>query len=315
MNFSTPILLKSPKRPLDYGNRFFNLGSCFANHLAEKFTYFGFESFQNPIGILFHPIAIEQFCKWLEGDEIDHSFFVKDQNGVFKSLQAHSEIYAETEKDLWLRLQKQVETSKAYLEKTDTIFITYGTSFAYKYVREKQFIANCQKQKADLFQKELIDADRIFEAIQHSVKIISSLTEANIFMSVSPVRHLKDGLIENNQSKANLLTAVHKAVAKFNRVNYFPAYEIVLDELRDYRFYKRDMLHPNDLAVDYVWKKFSSAFFTKASLELMNKVDKYRKFCNHRPLHSNKKALIEHQNKIEALKNELFDLEPRLRIN
>lgn len=314
MKLTTPISVQSPELPLTYGSQFFNIGSCFANHLAHKLKHFGFHTQQNPVGILFHPFAIQQFCKWLDGEPIDEHLFVED-NGIWKPLQAHSQVYAETQLELKTNLEQQIEASRNYLAKTDSIFITYGSAFAYQHLSTQQHVANCQKQKAALFQKELIKVEALVEAIQKSIETFLNFTKAKVYISVSPVRHAKDGFVENNRSKAHLLTAVHEVISKNKQVSYFPAYEIVLDELRDYRFYDRDLLHPNPLAVDYVWEKFSHAFFDEATLQSMKKVNQFRKFSSHRPMQQIPNAEVSHQAKLASMRQELLTLEPRLQLD
>lgn len=314
MKLTTPIPLQSPDLPLTYGSRFFNLGSCFADNLANKLHYFGFTTHQNPIGVLFHPFAIHQFCNWLNGEAINENLFTED-NGIWKSLQAHSQVHAETSEKLLLSLQKQVEAARNYLTETDAIFITYGTAFAYQNLSTKKYVANCQKQNASLFQKELIKVEALVEAFEETIQVFSKFSKAKVYVSISPVRHLKDGLIENNLSKAHLLTAVHEVVSNHHHVNYFPAYEIVLDELRDYRFYNRDLLHPNELAIDYVWEKFSTSFFDEATLQTIKKVNQYRKLSAHRPMLQNENVELAHQAKLASLKQKLVALEPRLQID
>ncbi|GGE18959.1 GSCFA domain-containing protein [Psychroflexus salis] len=314
MKLSTPILVKSPDLKLNYGSQFFNIGSCFANNLANKLSYFGFKTQQNPVGILFHPFAIEQFCKWLEAEAINLDLFV-EQNKVWKSLQAHSVVQGETPEDLLFNLQKAVVETRNYLKTTDTIFITFGTAFVYHHLPTKKYVANCQKQHSSLFKKELIEIKALVEAMQQIIKTLSKFNQANIYISVSPVRHIKDGLVENNLSKANLLAAVHHVIENNTNVDYFPAYEIVMDELRDYRFYNRDLLHPNELAIDYVWEKFSIAFFEENALQLMHKVGKYRKLSAHRPLQENKATQLAHLAKINAFKQDLLAEEPHLQLD
>lgn len=314
MKLTTPITVQPLEIPLTYGSQFFNIGSCFANNLANKLNYYGFKSLQNPLGILFHPFAINEFCKCLDGEPIDENLFVED-NGIWKSLQAHSQVYAKTQLELKTILEQQIEACRNYLAKTDSIFITYGTAFVYQHLSTQQYVANCQKQKATLFQKKLIDVAILAEAIEETIQVFLKFSRAKIYISISPVRHLKDGLIENNLSKAHLLTAVHEVISKNKQVSYFPAYEIVLDELRDYRFYERDLLHPNPLAIDYVWEKFSHAFFDEATQQTMKKVDQYRKFSAHRPLQPKHVFEAQREAKLASMQNELLTLEPSLQLD
>jgi hypothetical protein len=314
MKLSTPISLQSPDSLYTYGSNFLNLGSCFASNLANKLDYFGFTSLQNPIGVLFHPFAINQFCKWLDNESIDEKLFVKDQ-GIWKSMQAHSCMQGETSEELLHVLQDAVESTRNYLAKTDAVFITFGTAFSYQHLFSSKYVANCQKQNASLFDKKLIGIQALIEAINEIIQILSKHTKAKIYFSLSPVRHLKDGLVENNLSKAHLLAAMHQVVEQHKQVSYLPAYEIVLDELRDYRFYDRDLLHPNQLAIDFVWEKFSVAYFDELTKQVMKKVDKFKRLSAHRPMQKNKALHLAHFAKLESHKEELLALEPKLKLD
>lgn len=314
MKLITPVEIPSPSLPFTYGSSFFTMGSCFATNLAKKLQYAGFTSLQNPVGILFHPLAIQQFTEWINGAVIDENCFI-EVDGKWKSLQAHSQLYAASPSQLHAMLQDQVRLTRNFLARTTAIFITYGTAFSYQHVSLQKYVANCHKQPKSLFYKELIAIDAVVQAMQKTIQILQTYSQATIYISVSPVRHSKDGFVENNLSKAHLLSAVHQVVAHSKKVQYFPAYEVVMDELRDYRFYDRDLLHPNALAIDYIWEKFCSSFFDEATLQTMKSVDKYRKLCHHKPLINDEELIKAHHEKTENLKRELLIKEARLQLN
>lgn len=313
MKFSTPVEIPSSKTQFCYGSNFFTLGSCFAGHLAEKFQYFGFSQWHNPVGILFHPYAIEQFCCWLDHQPIEKKLYVQHQDS-WKSYQVHSQLHASSPEELTQQIEEAIRRSIAFIQKSDAIFITLGTSIVYKHISTNSYVANCQKQPQQLFEKELINPDLLEKSLNNTIQILRKLSKANIYFSVSPVRHLKEGIVQNNLSKSNLVSAVHQAKASNKGVFYMPTFEIVMDELRDYRFYQRDLIHPNDLAVDYIWEKFSHAFLDEKTLKLMKKVNAFRKLSQHRVLNSSLENHAKHQEKIQLQREALVKLEPQLHI-
>ena len=173
--------------------------------------------------------------------------------------------------------------TKRSLETTSNIIITLGTAWVYRHIASKKIVANCHKVPQKEFQKELLITDEIKTSLENCMALVKKVNpNAQFIFTVSPVRHLKDGFVENQRSKAHLITALHQMI-NGNDVSYFPAYEIMMDELRDYRFYGKDMLHPNELAVDYIWEKFRSVWISPDCLSVMEEVDSIQKGLMHRP--------------------------------
>ena len=171
--------------------------------------------------------------------------------------------------------------------------LTFGTAWVYDHLESMQTVANCHKLPNTLFRKKLLSIDQIRSAMINSITLIQDANpSASILLTVSPVRHLKDGLIENSRSKSHLLTAIHQVVEELVGLSYFPSYEIMFDELRDYRFYNSDMIHPNETAIEYIWDKFRSVWLDPNTRGTMKDVDKIQKGLAHKPFNKNSEAHI-----------------------
>jgi hypothetical protein len=224
------------------------LGSCFVENIGKKLEYFKFRNSLNPFGILFHPAAIREF---LENVRSKKRFSEED---IFY----HNETWSATH-----------------------VIITPGTAWGYRFLETGKVVANCHKVPQKNFSKELLE---VKEDLLTCVEIIKELNpSAAIIFTVSPVRHLKEGFVENQQSKAKLISAIHEIVAERSITEYFPSYEIMMDELRDYRFYAEDMVHPNEVAIDYIWERFRETLISSEAWPLMKKIDSIQKGLSHRP--------------------------------
>lgn len=268
------------------------LGSCFAEHIAEKFEYFKFQSTSNPFGILYHPKAIENLIEnaiekkiYLDPDVFFH-------NERWHCFEAHSDLSSPLKEELLINLNDAIQSTNLYIQNSTHIVITLGTAWSYKFLETNTIVANCHKIPQKQFKKEIQSGKSIVKSLEHMIELIQSLNpKASIIFTVSPVRHLKDGFIENSQSKSHLITAIHSVLnQKFNfnsqRLHYFPSYEIMMDELRDYRFYAEDMLHPNQTAINYIWERFRSVWISETDYKIMEEVDAVQKGLNHKPFNS-----------------------------
>ncbi|MGR7812269.1 GSCFA domain-containing protein [Lacinutrix undariae] len=303
MKLQTQIPLKIvADSPIDYHSKIALFGSCFVENIGEKLNYYKFQNLQNPFGILFHPLAIEELLTNTANQKVysdDDVFFKNEQ---WHCYQAHSKLSATSKTELIDSLNTQVQLLNLYLKTATHVVITLGTAWVYKHKVSHAIVANCHKVLQKEFDKELLSVDRISQSLQNSIAVITQFNpNAKVIFTVSPVRHIKDGFIENSQSKSHLITAIHKVlkVKKSQNSHYFPSYEIMLDELRDYRFYKADMLHPNEVAVSYIWEKFTSVWLAKETLKTLETVENIQKGLLHRPFNSNSEA---HQKFLKNLK-------------
>ncbi|MEO1030180.1 MAG: GSCFA domain-containing protein [Bacteroidota bacterium] len=274
MNLQTQIPLNPQKlNQLDYSSKVVLLGSCFSENMGAKFEYYKFQTAINPFGILFHPLAIER----LVTRAINSDYYLGDElifhNEQWSCLDAHSTLNRVALDDLINILNGQLDDTFQQLKSATHIIVTLGTSWVYRHIASDRIVANCHKVPQKQFLKELLSVSAISQSLEAMVALIRGVNpKVNFIFTVSPVRHLKDGFIENTRSKSHLIAAVHDVVDPRQYLYYFPSYEIMMDELRDYRFYNTDMLHPNTLAIDYIWEKFKTVWLMEEALEIMDAV-------------------------------------------
>ena len=313
MQFRTQIPISKSNKPIDYNSKVLSLGSCFAENMADKFDYFKFQNETNPFGIIFNSVSIEKIIQRVITQELYTEKDVFFYNERWHSYEVHSDLSNADRAELLETLNKAItETNKKIQEATHMI-ITFGTSWVYRNIESDQIVANCHKVPQKQFSKELLSVEVIQKSIQNIVELIQSLNpDINFIFTISPVRHIKDGFTENQLSKSHLFTALHVNLkSKINNLksDYFPSYEIMMDELRDYRFYGEDMLHPNQIAIDYIWKLFSENNISATSASVMKEVEEIQKSLHHRSFNPESeqhlKFLAKLQEKINLLREKL----------
>lgn len=316
MRLQINILLKKQSDHLiNHQSNILLLGSCFSDNMGEKLNYFKFKSTVNPFGILFNPIAIENFIT----RALNISYYTKEDlcfnNELWCCLDAHSVFNTTSEAIILNELNTALTKTQKHIKETSHVIITLGTSWVYRHIALDKTVANCHKIPQKEFKKELLSVKTIVQSLTHITDLISKTHPNTTFIfTVSPVRHLKDGFVENTQSKAHLITAIHQFLnhnseIKNKRCFYFPSYEIMLDELRDYRFYKPDMIHPSIVAIDYIWDKFSTNWISESSLDLMEKIDAIQKRKAHKAYNPNSEA---HKKFLHQLKLDIEELKIHL---
>jgi len=203
-------------------------------------------------------------------------------------------------------LNQQITATNQYLKNASHLIITLGTSWVYRFIETDTVVANCHKIPQKKFLKELLLIDEITESLEATIALIKSINKnVSVILTVSPVRHLKDGFTQNQQSKSHLISAIHQIVEPINKIHYFPSYEIMMDELRDYRFYADDMIHPNQTAINCIWEKFTDSWISEDSKGTMKEVEMVQKCLAHKPFNSNS---VEHKQFLEGLKKKIFNL-------
>ena len=312
MQFTTKIPIQKSSFPIDYDSKILLLGSCFAENMGEKFEYFKFQTIVNPFGIIFNPVSLEKLiCRSIEKRKFTENdiFF---HNELWHCFEVHSEL-SNSDKDAFLEsLNDLISSTNKKLSDSTHIIITLGTSWVYR-LRQAQsdsdgVVANCHKVPQKEFTKELLSIQQIEESIESIISLVHSVNpNCKFIFTVSPVRHIKDGFIENTLSKAHLISAIHKIINHHPLPNtYFPAYEIMMDELRDYRFYGEDMLHPNQTAIDYIWIQFFQNYISESEFGLMNEICEIQRALKHRSFNPNTEShlkFLENLNlKIEKIK-------------
>ena len=311
MQFRTKIPILKSNIPIDYNAKIVSLGSCFAVNIAEKFDYFKFENSCNPFGILFHPLAIEKLIDFAVSGK---QFTDKDvffHNERWHCFDAHSDLSNSSKEDLIANLNAITTSLKLQLQAASHIIITYGTSWVYRNIATNEIVANCHKVPQKEFSKEILSVETIKESMQNTLDLIQKINpNVNFIFTVSPVRHLKDGFVENQLSKAHLISAIYQTTNnKQQTTNYFPSYEIMMDELRDYRFYAEDMIHPNSVAIDYIWQRFSETSISEESHSIMKEVETIQKGLAHRPFNLNSES---HQQFLSKLNDKMVKLQKQL---
>lgn len=316
MEFNTRILFRKALFTFSYEEQCILLGSCFAENIGNKLTENKFDVDINPFGILYNPASIADALKMLLYPERFEAKNLFKNEGLYHSFSHHSRFSATSEKECLEKINNRLTESSDKLKKASRLIITFGTAWVYKLKENDKVVANCHKLPESLFMRNMLTIDNI---IKEWKCLLLALWERNpgikILFTVSPVRHWKDGAHGNQLSKATLLLAIQYLQDMFpERIAYFPAYEIMLDELRDYRFYAEDMLHPSPLAVEYIWQRFSENLLSKDSQEIMQAWKEIKNAISHKPFHPESDAYKNfiHQTllKIERIKQKMpsFDI-------
>lgn len=308
MDFKLNFEIPKADFTIQHGDSILFLGSCFSDEIANKSAYHGLKVQSNPFGTVFHPNLLSQFIT----DSINEieTERVLNRGDLYFSWDANSTVFDFSEAHLIEKLHTLRSDFKNQLKQAKAIFITFGTAWAYRRKDDTLLVANCHKVPASEFDKELIEVEEMYFQWMETVEKLKELNpKLEIVVTVSPVRHIRDGLIENNQSKAILLDLVRRLI-KHSEVTYFPSYEIIIDELRDYRFFKTDRVHPNEEAIEYVWKQFENIYCTVETITINSKVAGFRKSINHKSIHENSKENQERKSKTEESLNDFLKKNP-----
>ena len=310
MNLQTQIKLnKQPHNQIDYNSDVLLLGSCFSENIGDKFKYFKFRNLVNPFGILFHPIAIENLIT----RAINNDYYSEDEinfhNEQWSCLDAHSRLNSISKEELLINLNNALEETNRQIKEATHIILTTGTAWVYRNIATDTIVANCHKLPQKQFLKEILSVEQITESLEAIVSLVKTVNpDVTFLFTVSPVRHMKDGFIENTQSKSHIISAIHNLINSRKQLHYFPSYELMIDELRDYRFYNEDMLHPNDLAINYIWEKFITVWLSDDALKTFEDVSSIQSKKAHRPFNINSEA---HKKFLNTLELEIEDLQMR----
>lgn len=313
MKLQTQVPIVKSEIQFGYSDDLLLLGSCFAENIGEKLDYYKFQSVTNPFGIIFNPIAVERLIEDAVLDKTYTEADVFELDGIWKSYVAHSDKNALSRLGAVIHLQEAQQLLREQLMTSSHLFITLGTAWVYRHIERDMMVANCHKVPQKEFAKELLSVDEITQSLSKTLTLAKALNpKINITFTVSPVRHLKDGFVENTRSKSHLLSAVHEVVDGVE-VQYFPAYEIVMDELRDYRFYASDMLHPSEQAIDYIWERFVGAYAFAKAQHTMKEVETIQKGLTHKPFNNESVKYQEFSEKLSLKRKRLEEEFPFMR--
>ena len=306
MNFTTKIPISKYQNPIDYNSKIISIGSCFAENMSEKFEYFKFQNTVNPFGIIFNPISIEKLIhraiNKIEFTESDIFF----HNERWHCFEVHSDLSASSSELLLVNLNKVLHSFRSKIQEATHLIFTFGTSWVYRNKTSNEIVANCHKVAQNQFDKEILSVETIEKSIKNTIDLVKKINpNCNFIFTISPVRHIKDGFVENQRSKAHLITALHSSNFQLPTSSYFPSYEILMDELRDYRFYADDMLHPSQTAIDYIWIKFFENYVDEKEFATMQQVCDIQKALHHKPFNPNSES---HQKFLKNLNQKINTL-------
>jgi len=315
------LITEVPIKPSDWKinlhSKILTIGSCFADVLGNQLDDNKFPVLNNPFGTLFNPLTISKILdSALEKKTPNPALYLQNSDGIWLHHDFHSSEWAGNRDELESQLISKLGNVRKFLEETDVLVITLGTAYAYRHRATNLLVGNCHKVLADRFIKELLHPDQIMIPLELLInKLKSFRRNLQIILTISPVRHTKDTLQLNQVSKSTLRLISHRLSEKFAQVEYFPSYEIMVDELRDYRFYNDDLIHPNKMAEDHIFRIFANSYVDPAALDFMKEWESVRQLINHRPQHGLTESqykllhvLKDKLNKMSAITNVSFEL-------
>ncbi|HEY0732083.1 MAG TPA: GSCFA domain-containing protein, partial [Chitinophagaceae bacterium] len=293
MKFHFEFDIKKPERLINHNDKLLLIGSCFTENIGEKLLKYKFRVMQNPNGILFNPVSVaEALTDYIEHKEFTpHDLF--EYNEGWHSWKHHSRFSGLTAVESLTRINDAIDGAHSFLKQADHVMITLGSAWIYTLTERAanakagNVAANNHKAPSDWFQRRLMKVEEVLQVLDNVIhRLFLFNPDLRIIFTISPVRHLREGVVENNRSKAVLIQAVHHLVDKFDKLYYFPAYELVIDDLRDYRFYAEDLVHPNYHATQYVWEKFINACMDEKTRDLIEQIHTINLAYQHKPFNA-----------------------------
>ena len=316
--FRTKVIPRISLYKINLNNSILAFGSCFVENIGQKLVDNKFDINVNPFGTLFNPLSIFKLVNKSALNEGIGSTGIVESQGVFHHYDLHSDLSKLHKKELLENTNYRLQQIGAQLPETSIIIYTFGTSIVYELKESGEIVANCHKIPTSKFNRRLLEIEEIVHGFKVNYDLVKSINKnIRFILTVSPVRHQKESFEQNNVSKSILRIACEKMVKIHDEVEYFPAFEIMMDELRDYRFYTKDMLHPNSVATDYIWQKFQDVYFDDQQKQFILKWDKVRKAIAHKPFN---RGSEQHQlfiQKTISLLNEFkdkIDINPELKL-
>ena len=306
MKLYTTVHVTPSEKKIGYGDKILLLGSCFADNIGAKFEEHYFQTTINPFGTLYNPASIARAV--LDMGYGPSGMGLVEHNGLWHSMMHHGSYSGVDKEEVIARCEESRIQMREALQQASVVIVTFGTAWVYEY--EGEVVANCHKLPANRFVRRRLTVDEIVNMWQ---PILAAMPDKHWIFTVSPIRHVKDGLHENQVSKAILLQAVDRLTSiqsnsLMGSKSYFPSYEIMLDELRDYRFYAEDMVHPSAVAVDYIWQRFVETYMTTGTQQEMRILHQLWRDRHHRLLHPDSP---EAEQFAEHIKTRLQALQPR----
>jgi hypothetical protein len=291
-HLTTKVPIQDFQPKILYKDALFMIGSCFAEHISDKLERYKYQILSNPFGILYNPVSIARSFKRIAKLELYHPEELVQQDGLYHSMDHHGSYSGKSKDEVILKINSAIKLAHDHLKKCKIVFISPGTSRVFRYSQSESIVGNCHKIPQSYFTCENLSLKQCEQAFETTIEAIRHIApEAHIVWTVSPVRHIRDGLVENQRSKAALILGIESILRHHTNTSYFPAYEMMMDELRDYRFYARDLIHPSPVAVDIIWEKFCHTYLDPAELTFHNSIEKVKRAMAHRMLHDDSEAV------------------------
>jgi len=313
MDVRTKLKIEHAPDKIDLKSSIVTIGSCFAQNIYSALNADKFKVYHNPFGTLYNPVSISQLLNAsINNLKLDKSLFItRDSRTVH--YQYHSDFNGHSVVDLQNLYEQYNNALKSKLANGNVLIITLGTASIFQHTQYDVIVANCHKQPSRLFERGILSIDQIKEALINSFNSLFKLNSSiRVILTVSPVRHIRDNLVKNSLSKSRLISASHELSSDYDLVEYFPSYEIMIDDLRDYRYYKQDMLHPNEAAIEYIYHIFQQRYFDAELSRILTDIRKVKRGMVHRPFNAKsdnyRRFLLDIMDKCESLE-EVADID------
>ena len=310
MLFRTDVHITPLKQTIAYGDGILFLGSCFADEVGGICQGLGFNAQVNPFGVLYNPLSVANALQRLHsGKPFSHEEVIQTGEEFYCTFSHNTEYWSHSETELLERVNQALKAAREHFLEAQWIVISLGTAWVYRYRKTQEVVANCHKLPSQLFDRFCLSVDDVSKCLSN---LLQAFPDKQFIFTVSPLRHLKDGPHGNQLSKSTLLLAVDRVRERFKNANYFPAYEILLDELRDYRFYREDMVHPTDQAIRYIWEKFVDFAINSSEKPAMQAVIELKQMLQHKPLFPDSEAYRRFESQRDQKNTELSRRFPKV---
>jgi hypothetical protein len=287
MNFHLTFPIQPFKQKINYSHKFLFAGSCFAENIGETMQLYKFDVKINPHGILYNPASIATALRRYIDNRVIQENELFFANECWNSWEHHSRFSNTNKQSCLVDINKSISAAHEYIKQTDWLFITFGSAFVYRRNATNELVGNCHKVHNNQFTKQLLSINEIVTDYQLLIQQLKAINnKIKIVFTISPVRYIRDGVVENNLSKARLIEAVHELVSQQTNLFYFPAYELMMDDLRDYRFYKTDLVHPTEQAITYIFEKLTDTIFDEETKLLFDKIKNIITAKEHKPFNT-----------------------------
>lgn len=289
--FRTVVPVQSFSDKISYKSNSFLLGSCFTENIGNRLQWFKFPVAVNPFGIVYNPSSVKSCLGRLISGNPYQVNDLSQRDGLYFSFDHHSKFSDTDPQQCLQKINDSFSQGQSVIAKASHLFITFGTSYYYSLKTDGRIVSNCHKVPDREFYRKRLSVEEIVREYNDLIPTLLKLNPSlKIIFTVSPIRHWKDGAHENQLSKAVLFLAIDELAGIFDCIHYFPAFELMMDELRDYRFYEEDMLHPNKSAIEFIWKRFADSFTDKDTQRIMSEIEKIQLAKQHRPFNKNTEA-------------------------